>query len=352
MVYLINRKDRRMPSPASNKKSKRAPSRAKPASSGRSWLVLSRAPFKTIMTFAFAVLFVAVGGYLLYSGSHAASSYVDLRIGNLNGWCIDSSNVESCDTSNPNRVWHYMSGTFAIESEAGQCLDDWNGAVQTQAGTTHRVYVHYTTCYGDTNQKWHWNGSRLQSDASGGCLNGLGGTTGPNTELGVYTCNGGSNELFYETSVNVAGTPTPGGGGGGGGYGCAGYSRGPNNSIGPIVTDASSSECASANKYMTQYGMDTAAQMQCLGSVWIWESGWRWNANYPGTTPYTGAYGIPQSDPGSKMASAGSDWLTNPDTQIKWGVGYIAGEYSHNACSAWYSETHNGGYILIDGQLH
>jgi hypothetical protein len=333
-----------MASPASNKpKRKKGPSGAKSASSGRSWLVLSRSPFRSITTVAFAVLFVAVGGYFLYNSSRAASSYVELRIGNLNGYCVDSSNVENCQSSNPNRVWNYMSGTFAIKSEAGECLDDWNGAVQTKTGTANRVYVHYTSCYGDNNQKWHWNGSRIQSNASGGCLNGLGGTTSPGTQLGVYSCNSGSNELFYETSVSVASTPPAGGGGGGGGgaYSCAGYNR---NYV--LTTEATGAMCASANKYMAQYGMDSASQMQCLSSVWNWESNWNPSAQNP-TSP---AYGIPQADPGDKMASAGADWRTNPDTQIKWGVGYVAGTYSKNACNAWYSETHNGGYVKIDNQ--
>lgn len=64
-----------------------------------------------------------------------------------------------------------------------------------------------------------------------------------------------------------------------------------------------------------------------LRSGWMEESGWRTNAQYPGTTPYTGAYGIPQSNPGSKMAAAGRDWLTNPVTQIRWGLGYIRSTY-------------------------
>ncbi|KFI90845.1 CHAP domain protein [Bifidobacterium saguini DSM 23967] len=59
--------------------------------------------------------------------------------------------------------------------------------------------------------------------------------------------------------------------------------------------------------------------------VWLWnhESGWRWNA----TNPSSGAYGIPQSLPASKMASAGDDWKDNAATQIKWGLDYIRGRY-------------------------
>ena len=73
-----------------------------------------------------------------------------------------------------------------------------------------------------------------------------------------------------------------------------------------------------------------AEQFGCLDSLWAKESGWRWDANNGGS----GAYGIPQSLPGSKMASIGSDWATNPVTQIKWGLQYISNRYG-TPCSAW-----------------
>ena len=72
------------------------------------------------------------------------------------------------------------------------------------------------------------------------------------------------------------------------------------------------------------------SQFSCLDSLWTKESGWRWNANNAASD----AYGIPQALPGSKMASVGSDWATNPITQIKWGLNYIAGRYG-TPCSAW-----------------
>jgi len=71
-------------------------------------------------------------------------------------------------------------------------------------------------------------------------------------------------------------------------------------------------------------------QFACLDSLWTKESGWRWNADNGGS----GAYGIPQSLPGSKMASAGADWATNPTTQITWGLQYIASSYG-TPCGAW-----------------
>ena len=71
-------------------------------------------------------------------------------------------------------------------------------------------------------------------------------------------------------------------------------------------------------------------QFQCLDKLWQKESGW----SYTAYNASSGATGIPQSLPGSKMASAGSDWETNATTQIIWGLGYINGSYG-TPCSAW-----------------
>lgn len=64
-------------------------------------------------------------------------------------------------------------------------------------------------------------------------------------------------------------------------------------------------------------------QMAPLIKLWNGESGW----NYKATNPSSGAYGIPQALPASKMASAGNDWRTNPATQIRWGLNYISQRY-------------------------
>ncbi|MCL1898588.1 MAG: ubiquitin-like domain-containing protein [Micrococcales bacterium] len=78
-------------------------------------------------------------------------------------------------------------------------------------------------------------------------------------------------------------------------------------------------------------------QFACLVSLWQRESGW----NHTAANGGSGAYGIPQAYPGSKMASAGADWQTNPTTQISWGLGYIKGRYG-NPCAAWgYFQSHN-----------
>jgi len=71
-------------------------------------------------------------------------------------------------------------------------------------------------------------------------------------------------------------------------------------------------------------------QFACLDSLWQRESGWRTTAG----NPTSGAYGIPQSLPGSKMASVGPNWRTDAKTQIIWGLGYIKARYS-TPCGAW-----------------
>jgi len=75
------------------------------------------------------------------------------------------------------------------------------------------------------------------------------------------------------------------------------------------------------------FGLD---QVPCIISLWDKESGWNEHSMNKGS----GAYGIPQSLPGSKMSSAGSDWQNNPATQIRWGLGYITGRYK-SPCGAW-----------------
>lgn len=80
-------------------------------------------------------------------------------------------------------------------------------------------------------------------------------------------------------------------------------------------------------------------QFSCLVSLWNKESGW----NYLAYNRSSGATGIPQALPGSKMATAGADWQTNPATQISWGLGYISGRYG-TPCGAWSHSQSVGWY--------
>ena len=93
-----------------------------------------------------------------------------------------------------------------------------------------------------------------------------------------------------------------------------------------------------AYNMMASFGFSPTTFFGCLKDIWNRESGWRYDAENA-----SGAFGIPQALPGSKMASAGADWQTNPATQIKWGLGYIRDIYG-DPCKAWAFEEANGYY--------
>jgi hypothetical protein len=118
-----------------------------------------------------------------------------------------------------------------------------------------------------------------------------------------------------------SGAASPGAGGGGGAI---------------AVPDPGSAK-GIARSILASQGMGDD-QYACLDYLWTKESGWRVNAYNP-----SGAYGIPQALPGSKMASVGADWQTNPATQITWGLQYIDSRYgspcgakAHSVLKNWY----------------
>ncbi len=76
--------------------------------------------------------------------------------------------------------------------------------------------------------------------------------------------------------------------------------------------------------------MIPADQFQCFSNIVDHESSW----NYRAQNASSGAYGLVQALPGSKMSSAGADWQTNPATQIKWGLNYMNSRYD-SPCGAW-----------------
>jgi hypothetical protein len=99
-----------------------------------------------------------------------------------------------------------------------------------------------------------------------------------------------------------------------------------------------SAQAIARDMMASQYGWGED-QFNCLVKLWQKES--RWDVNAYNSS--SGATGIPQALPGSKMATAGADWKTNPATQIKWGLGYIAGSYG-DPCSAWSTSQAKGWY--------
>jgi hypothetical protein len=95
---------------------------------------------------------------------------------------------------------------------------------------------------------------------------------------------------------------------------------------------------SAAREMLGEYGWGED-QFGCLDSLWTRESNW----NHRAENPSSGAFGIPQSLPGDKMASAGADWRTNPLTQIEWGLGYIRDVYG-SPCGAWGHSQSTGWY--------
>ncbi|MEJ1115143.1 hypothetical protein WBN73_12620 [Paenarthrobacter sp. CCNWLY172] len=90
----------------------------------------------------------------------------------------------------------------------------------------------------------------------------------------------------------------------------------------PKAVDDPAAAKAYAASILGNYGW-SASEMTALNTLWEKESNWRTTA----TNASSGAYGIVQSLPASKMATAGADWQTNYQTQIKWGLNYIKERY-------------------------
>jgi septal ring factor EnvC (AmiA/AmiB activator) len=95
-----------------------------------------------------------------------------------------------------------------------------------------------------------------------------------------------------------------------------------------VIVDPAAAQ-AYARSALASYGWGDD-QFGCLVSLWTQESGWRANA----LNASSGAYGIPQALPASKLAAAGADWRTNARTQVNWGLAYIKSSYG-TPCGAW-----------------
>jgi hypothetical protein len=124
-----------------------------------------------------------------------------------------------------------------------------------------------------------------------------------------------------------------------------GFALLPGGGAAPGSSAASAQAWARAQLAGGAYGWGIG-QFPPLLSLWNQESGWRWNAD----NPSSGAYGIPQSLPADKMASAGADWRTNAATQMRWGMAYIrsvygspSGAWAHEVSHNWYDR---GGLLM------
>ena len=89
---------------------------------------------------------------------------------------------------------------------------------------------------------------------------------------------------------------------------------------------------------LNQYGWSTS-QFSCLNQLWTRESNWRYQAR----NKTSGAHGIAQALPATKMEVVGTDWRTNPITQITWGLKYIDERYEY-PCAAWSKSKRSNWY--------
>ncbi|MGW2047039.1 aggregation-promoting factor C-terminal-like domain-containing protein [Streptomyces sp. NPDC001858] len=110
-------------------------------------------------------------------------------------------------------------------------------------------------------------------------------------------------------------------------------------SAAPAQAATSSVASASQAQAIAHKMIPNTAQYNAFANIVKHESGWDVDA----TNASSGAYGLVQALPGSKMASAGSDWKTNAKTQIKWGLDYMNSRYG-SPVGAWNFWQANGWY--------
>ncbi|MFK4148162.1 transglycosylase SLT domain-containing protein [Streptomyces sp. NPDC004065] len=109
--------------------------------------------------------------------------------------------------------------------------------------------------------------------------------------------------------------------------------------LSPAPAHAAGTNSATEAKAIAHKMIPDSAQFDAFSHIVERESGWNVNA----TNPSSGAYGLVQALPGSKMASAGADWRTNAETQIKWGLDYMKSRYG-SPVGAWKFWQANGWY--------
>jgi hypothetical protein len=107
----------------------------------------------------------------------------------------------------------------------------------------------------------------------------------------------------------------------------------------PAQAAAPAKASSTSAKAIAQKMIPNDAQFAAFSKIVEHESGW----NVTATNSSSGAYGLVQALPGSKMASAGSDWKTNPETQIEWGLDYMKSRYG-SPVGAWNFWQSNGWY--------
>lgn len=270
----------------------------------------------------------------------------------LFSWLPGAANDQNTDTSSANYALaddypykgHYNDGTSPLGYEYGNCTDFAAWRVNRDAGVSQAPWKYQwaqLTPLGGNGGQWGLSGNLpgwtttttpspgdLISIPAGMAV--LGASAGPYGHVGyiaqvdngtvtIENYGGGKYFLTTPTTSQLAA------------YLKAGQAVIKHNPLGRASSGTAGGTGTDAKSYAKSV-LNDEGQYNCLVQLWDHESGWRVDAK----NPSSGAYGIPQALPGSKMASAGADWKTNGVTQVKWGLSYIRSRPDYGTpCAAW-----------------
>lgn len=273
-------------------------------------------------------------------------------ITSLFSWLPGAANDQNTQTSSANYPitddypykGHYNDGTSPLGYEYGNCTDFVAWRVNRDAGTTAAPWRYkwaQLTPQGGNGGQWGLPGnlpgwSVTTTPTAGDIISipagvaVLGADGGPYGHVGYIAQVSAGSVLIenYGGGKYFQTNPTTGQLASYTGSGSAVIKHNP---AGRASSGSSGGTGTDAKSY-AKSALNDDNQYNCLVQLWDHESGWRVDAE----NASSGAYGIPQSLPGSKMAAAGADWKTNGVTQVKWGLSYISSQPDYrNPCGAW-----------------
>ncbi|MCI1649385.1 MAG: CHAP domain-containing protein [Bifidobacterium tibiigranuli] len=273
-------------------------------------------------------------------------------ITSLFSWLPGAANDQNTQTSSANYPitddypykGHYNDGTSPLGYEYGNCTDFVAWRINRDAGVTAAPWKYkwaQLTPLGGNGGQWGlagnlpgWNVTTTPSAGdiisipAGVAI--LGASGGPYGHVGyIAQVSGGSVLIenygggkYFQTNPTTSQLAS---------YVASGQAVIKHNPLGRSASGSAGGTGTDAKSY-AKSALNDDTQYNCLVQLWDHESGWRVDAE----NASSGAYGIPQALPGSKMASSGSDWKTNGVTQVKWGLGYIKSRPDYGTpCAAW-----------------
>ncbi len=284
----------------------------------------------------FVVLFAAVG-YYIYQNSRAAAGPPEIKSGLAGNWCLNDQsndytaknpvNTAHCDGRDA-EFWR-VSGTgtnllIQFSKDHSRCLAPLDGSVQPHSPVVIDLCNQHASQYWTRLNNGYMNSNALTATGNQICLAVPGGETG--VQIRTETCNTNDTQNWkpqHFVDPNIAITKDL----------CK-------------KLNYSGRRCYAISVAVKRiadhhHNWDNNRQRVCLVKLWTQESGWDRYA----TNPSSGAYGIPQALPPSKMGADANPPKSLPVAQIKWGLGYIHDRYD-TPCGAWQHEIDHGWYVI------